>query len=334
MWSMTFDIVLPSVVSVITIVSVLLYARLEGKIKSLLQEKEFRVKDSIFLVIAMGVMVSVIVFVPGQAIQILFLAAYSFVLFLFTYIVTEKWYVALLPSGVFVALYLSPYWNLFLLNVFAVVFAIVVTVYLGGMFSWKTVLVFTALITVMDFIQVFGTGLMGASAGKLLDLKLPIMILVPTFPFRVSGLLGLGLGDIFLTGLLAIQTSQKYDRKAGFISAAAIGFAFFVFEFAVFFTRFSGFFPATIVVLGGWLLAFAAVCRQRQMMLGAVGGISCFAGALAIGVMMWYVPLNSVNGFSSLLLAIAVAAIVTLVAFGTRFFVVPHVFRRLTRNAE
>lgn len=253
---MTFDVILPSVVIVVTIAAVLLYARLEKKIKSLFQEKEFRVRDSFFLVIAMGVMVSVIILVPQQAIRVLFLVAYSFVLFLFTYVVTEKWYLAVLPSAVFVALYLSPYWNLLLLNIFAIIFAVFVTVYLGGMFSWKTVLVFAALITVMDFVQVFGTGFMGASAEKLLDLKLPIMILVPTFPVEASGLLGLGLGDVFLTGLLAIQTSQKYGRKAGFISAVTVGFAFFVFEFAIFSYQYTGFFPATIVVVGGWLLGF------------------------------------------------------------------------------
>lgn len=263
---MTFDIVLPSVVSVIAVLSVLLYARLEGKIKSLFEEKEFRVRDSVFLVIAMGIMVSVIIFVPGQALQVLFLVAYSFVLFLFTYIVTEKWYLAVLPSGVFVALYLSPYWGLLLLNMFAILFAVCVTVYLGGMFSWKTVLVFAGLIMVMDFVQVFGTGLMGASAGKLLDLKLPIMILVPTFPYQASGLLGLGLGDIFLTGLLAIQTSRKYGRRAGVISAVAVGVAFFVFELTVFSYQYSGFFPATLVVVGGWLLGFGVnrLVSQRR----------------------------------------------------------------------
>ena len=250
---MTFDVVLPFIVSVIAVASVLLYGRLESKIKSLFQEKEFRVRDSALLVIAMAVMVSVIVFVPQQALRLLFLVAYSFVLFLFTYLVTEKWYLALLPSAVFVVLYLSPLWDLLLLNVFAVMFAVFVTVYLGGVFSWKAVLVFAALITVMDFIQVFGTGLMGASAEKLWDLKLPIMIVVPTFPVDTQGF-KLGLGDLFLTGLLAIQTSGKYGTRAGVVSACAVGLAFFVFEVTVFASQFSGVFPATIVVVCGWLL--------------------------------------------------------------------------------
>lgn len=264
---MMFDVVLPSIISIIAAATVLLYAEVEKKIKSVFEEKEFRVRDAVFLVISMGIMVTIIVIVPQQAIRALFLVAYSFVLFLFTYVVTEKWYFAVLPSAVFVALYLSSYWNLLLLNIFAIIFAVLVTVYLGGLFSWKTVMVFAALITVMDFIQVFGTGFMGASAEKLLDLELPIMLLVPTFPVKASGLLGLGLGDVFLTGLLAIQTAQKYGRNAGFISAIAVGFAFFVFEFIIFSYQYTGFFPATLVVVAGWLLGFGGnllVFRRKQ----------------------------------------------------------------------
>ncbi len=247
-----FDIVLPFVVTAITIASIMLFERLKDKMKTLFDEREFRMRDAVFLVISMGVMVSIIVFVPQQAIRILFLVAYCFVLFLFTFVATEKWYVAVLPSAVFAILYLSNFWNLFLLNAFAIIFAILVTVYLGGLFSWKTVLVFAVLITVMDFIQVFLTGFMGAAADRLVALELPILIQVPTFPRE--GAIRLGLGDIFLTGLLAIQTSQKYGRRGGFVSALAVGFAFFVFEIAIFSYEFAGYFPATLVVVGGWLL--------------------------------------------------------------------------------
>jgi presenilin-like A22 family membrane protease len=246
------DVVLPSIITIITIVSVLLFERLKDKMKTLFEEREFRVRDAVFLVFSMGIMVSVIIFVPQQAIRILFLVAYCFVLFLFTFVATEKWYVAILPSAAFAALYLSDYWNLFLLNAFAIAFAILVTVYLGGLFSWKTVLVFAALITVMDFIQVFLTGFMGNAAETLVGLELPILIEVPTFPR--GGAIRLGLGDIFLTGLLAIQTSQKYGRRGGFVSAVAVGLAFLVFEVAIFSYEFIGYFPATLIVVGGWLL--------------------------------------------------------------------------------
>ena len=248
---MPFDIVLPSIVSLITIAIIWLYVKFEAKMKTIFEEKEFRVRDAVFLVLAMGIMVTIIVFVPQQAIQILFLAAYSFVLFLFTYIAVERWYVALLPPAIFVLLYLFA-WNLILLNIFAILFAVFISVYLGGLFSWKTVLVFAALITVMDIIQVFVTGFMGTSAEKLVELKLPILIHVPTFP--LEGSIRLGLGDLFLAGLLSIQTAQRYGRRAGGITAVTIGLAFLVFEAIVFSYRFAGYFPATVVVLSGWLL--------------------------------------------------------------------------------
>jgi hypothetical protein len=254
---MPFDIVLPSVVSIVTIITIWLYPKVESKIKSLFEEEqEFRVRDAIFLVIAMGGMITAVVFIPQQAIQILFLAAYSFLLFLFTYIAVEKWYLSVLPPIVFVVLYLSGFWDIILLNVFAIIFVVCISVYLSGLFSWKTVLVFAVLITVMDVVQVIGTGFMGEAAGKFVELRLPVFIQVPLFPIqheKFDAIL-LGLGDIFLTGLLAIQTMQKYDRKAGIISAIAIGFAFFVFEITLFYSEFATFFPATLVVVLGWLL--------------------------------------------------------------------------------
>ena len=262
---MLFDIVLPSVISLVTIAIVWIYSKFGIKIKSLFEEKEFHIRDAVFLVIAMGVMVTVIAlvtqFVPQQAIQILFLMGYSFILFLFTYTATEKWYVAVLPPIIFLVLYLF-FWNLVFLNVFAIIFAVFISVYLGGLFSWKTVLVFAGLITVMDVIQVFVTGFMGTSADRLIALNLPILIEVPTFPLQ--GAIRLGLGDIFLAGLLAIQTAQKYDKRAGVISAISVGFAFLLFEIIILNLEFTGYFPATLVVVGGWLLGLGLYYLLKQ----------------------------------------------------------------------
>lgn len=249
---MPFDIVLPSVISVAILAMIWLHAKFEMKIKPLLGDKKFKIRDAIFLVAAMGVMVVIVVLVPTLAIQVLFLMAYSFVLFLFTYILSNKWYIALLPPVAFVVLYVY-FWDIFLLNLFALIFAILVSIYLGSMFSWITVSIFAGLITVMDIFQVFVTRFMGASAEKLLELKLPIAIQVPTFP-NEGTIFTLGLGDIFLAGLLSIQTAQKYNRKAGFVAALSIGVAFLIFEAIVLHTGFRDYFPATIVVVCGWLL--------------------------------------------------------------------------------
>jgi presenilin-like A22 family membrane protease len=258
---MSFDVVLPTVITLVTVVIVLLYQKFETRMASLFEEKEFQIRDVVFLVITMGIMVTIIVFVPQQAIQVLFLAAYSFVLFLFAYTAAEKWYLAVVPPAIFIALYLY-FWNIWLLNIFAIVFAISVSIYLGGLFSWRTVLVFAGLITVMDVIQVFGTGFMGEAAGKAVALQLPVLVQVPTFP-REGGI-GLGLGDIFLGGLLSIQAMQKYDRKAGLVSALLLGLAFFVFEMLLFYYEFARFFPATLVVVAGWLLGLGVYRFARR----------------------------------------------------------------------
>ena len=262
---MQFDVVLPSVISTIIVAIVELYPRFQPRMKSIFEEKEFQIRDAFFLVIAMGAMVTAIVFVPQQAIQIMFLAAYSFVLFLFTYIAVEKWFISVLPPLAFLALYLSGFWNIILVNLFAIFFAVSIVVYLGGLFSWTTVLVFAALIVAMDVIQVLGTEFMGAAADRFVELELPILIQVPTYP--VEGGIGLGLGDIFLAGLLAIQSLSKYDRTAAVISAVSIGFAFFIYEVIAFSLRLFTYFPATIIVVCGWLLSlglYQLVTRRRS----------------------------------------------------------------------
>ncbi len=222
--------------------------------KPLTGEREFKIQHVILLVISMGIMVTLMAFIPQLAILVLFIGAYLFVLFLFTYILIERWYLAIIPPIIFAGLYLYA-WNLVFANVFAVIFSVFISLYIGSLFSWNTILVFACLLTFMDVIQVFGTGFMAEAANKFLSLQLPVLIIVPTFP--TIGQIGLGLGDIFLAGLLTIQTMQKYNNKAGIISAASIGFAFFLFEIALFQYQFAQYFPATIVVVSGWLLGVA-----------------------------------------------------------------------------
>jgi len=171
-------------------------------------------------------------------------------LFSFTYIALRRWYVAILPPIAFILLY-NFYWQLLVFNLFVVVFAIVIPVYLGSLFSWKTTWVFAVLVTILDIVQVFGTGFMGEYAAKTMELRLPVLLMIPTYPNE--GLVGLGLGDLFLAGLLAVQTALKRGQKAGLLIAVTIGLAMFIFEMALFNTTFFRFFPATVVVIAGWI---------------------------------------------------------------------------------
>jgi hypothetical protein len=202
------------------------------------------------MVAAMGIMVTIIVFIPSQAIQVVFIVAYSYMLFTFTYFTLKKWYVAILPPAFFVISYLY-FWDLILFDLFVVVFAILISVYLSSLFTWKTVWIFAVLLTIMDIIQVFGTGFMVESATKLINLNLPVLLIIPTYPAEAT--MYLGLGDLFLSGLLAIQTTKKHGEKTGIITAIWISIAMALFEIAWFSTRFAVAFPATIIVIAGWL---------------------------------------------------------------------------------
>jgi len=253
---MIFDISLPLALSLITLAVLFVHTKLSGKVTSLLGGREFKTRDVILLVVMMGVMVTVlgwtVITIPERAIMVFFLFAYSTTLFLFTYLIVPKWYLAVVAPAIFIALYFL-FWNLILLNVFAVLFAICISVYLGNLFTWKTTAVFVGLLTVMDVVQVLLTGFMVESSGKAIGLQLPALIALPSFPLQ-GYIMFLGIGDIFLSGLLVIQSTQRYGRRWGLATIVAIGVVFFLLE-TVLMNSGIGAFPATVLVISGWLTA-------------------------------------------------------------------------------
>ncbi len=255
---MKLDILLPSVLFLIAVVVVFLHSVYENKVSSLFGGQKLRVEHAVSLVVAMGVMVTVLIFVPELAIMVFFLFAYSAILFLFTYLIVPKWYLAVPVPFVFIALYLlgAPYWNIYFFDFFAIAFAISVSVYLGSFFTWKTTVAFVVLLTVMDVIQVLITGHMIASGEKALSLGLPVGIILPTFPYS-EGRTFIGLGDVFLFGLLSIQTKMKYGRKLGLGSIVSTTL-FFSLLLTVLLNYDVGSFPATVSIISGWLTALAA----------------------------------------------------------------------------
>jgi hypothetical protein len=110
----------------------------------------------------------------------------------------------------------------------------------------------------MDVIQVFITKYMVTSSVNLMTLMLPAMISVPTFPsgFPDARII-LGLGDVFLAGLLVTQTRRKFGKSFGYVTAAIIAVVFFVFEIALL-NFVPGYFPATVIVVSGWLVAIGS----------------------------------------------------------------------------
>jgi MFS family permease len=268
---MRIDVLLPLSLFLILSLSLLLSERIGRKVEAILGGKKLGAREIFFMVISMGIMVSLIVLMPNYAIQILFIAAYSYMLLMFTYLLLDKIFLAFIPPAIFTVAYLMVYMLVddaltanVIMSVLAAVFAIMIITYLNSLFSWKMVVLFAILLTAMDIIQVFITAHMIEAATKMITLRLPVAIILPTFPS--TGYAILGLGDIFLSGLLSAQTAHKYGRKTGFIIIASISIALFIFE-ALALNLEAGLkgFPATIIVLLGCLLGLGIHALRNRI---------------------------------------------------------------------
>jgi presenilin-like A22 family membrane protease len=333
---MYFDIAMPLTLSMVVAVVMFLEGKVEKKLKTTLEEKEFGVRDAVLLVVGISVTVSLMVFIPQMAIMVIFLFVYSMLLFVFTYFFSdftengarmfcltflvisflaattslisfganstvaygalafyclfgfaflallyeknrtgtgERWYLALLPPALFICLYLffsrTPIWFPYLLDLYGVIFAVLITLYLGSLFTWKTSLIFVGLLTVMDIILVLFTGSMVSAARHVSSLQLPMLVVVRTFPAVVinGGLvwMSLGLGDFFFAGLLAIQTLKKFGKSLAFASIIAMSASFFIFE-ALMLNYEPRAFPGTLMIICGWapLVLWKGLKKSRK----------------------------------------------------------------------
>jgi hypothetical protein len=125
---------------------------------------------------------------------------------------------------------------------------------------------FAVLLTTMDIILVIITPVMLTAATSFTNLGLPVLVYLPNFPLIISsqgGILfrGLGLGDFFFAGVLAVQTFNKFGRKTALISVVAMAVAFGIWEAALediiawlqpIVGRNIGGFPGTVMIISGW----------------------------------------------------------------------------------
>lgn len=257
------DFSMPLILLVVTVASVLLNGKVEGKLKGVLEEREFRIRDAVLLVGMMTIMIGLIVIVRQLSVilMVLFLFSYSLLLFTFGYVFSKnRWYVGIIAPAIFILLYVffrdSYVWAFYLSNIVGVVFAILITLYLASLFNWKTTAVFGVLITGMDIVLVLITGTMVEAANAARGLSLPVLISAPLLPPIMTGngmlLMSLGLGDFFFAGLLAIQSYKKYGRLFAFLCIIAMTVSFFVFE-AFILTFNVRAFPGTLMIICGWI---------------------------------------------------------------------------------
>jgi len=261
---MYFDIMMPLTLFAVTLVSMFLNPKTEDKLKQNLQERPMGVRDAALLVGLMSVMIFLIVFVRdiSYILMVLYLFAYSMLLFTFTYLFSKsRWYLGILPPAVFILLYVflgvvqdNYLWTYYFANIFGLVFAVLITLYLVGLFTWKTTAIFGVLLTVMDIILVLVTKTMVQAAKVAVSLNLPVMVSLPLIP-PASGLgvsmISLGLGDFFFAGLLGVQTSKKYGKKFAIMCAVAMSVSFFIFE-TILLNYWRIPFAGTLMIICGW----------------------------------------------------------------------------------
>jgi hypothetical protein len=257
------DFSMPLILLAVSVASVLLNGKVEGRLKGVLEEREFRVRDAILLVGMMTIMIGLIVVVRQLSLilMVLFLFSYSMLLFIFGYLFSKnRWYVGIIAPTIFILLYVffrdSYVWTYYLSNIVGVFFAILITLYLASLFTWKTTAVFGVLITGMDIVLVLITGTMVEAANAARSLSLPVLVSAPLLPPIVTGngilLMSLGLGDFFFAGLLAIQSYKKYGRPFAFLCIIAMTVSFFAFE-AFILTFNVRAFPGTLMIICGWV---------------------------------------------------------------------------------
>jgi hypothetical protein len=133
----------------------------------------------------------------------------------------------------------------------------------------------------MDIILVIGTPVMVSAANNFRNLGLPVLIYLPNIPTIISqqgGVLfrGLGLGDFFFAGVLAVQTFNKFGRKTAFVSVVAMAVAFGIWEAFLedilswlqpIVGRNIGGFPGTVMIISGWapIIAWKLLSERNKL---------------------------------------------------------------------
>ena len=193
------------------------------------------------------------------------LAAFSFVAILYEQLKADaksRLHLALFPPLLFLIVFFLfmydpvPLLSLVLVDTIGALFAVLITLYLTSLFTWKVTFLFATLLTAMDTVLVLVTGFMVQAATHVAGLGLPVLIQLPLLPpVVIAGALqyiSLGLGDFFFAGTLATQTYKKFDKKTGIISAVAMTLSFGISEAILLSTNF-GPFPGTVMIIVGWL---------------------------------------------------------------------------------
>ncbi len=247
---MQIDLILPTVSLIFLNVVLWTYPHVEHRMKRFMEAGEFSVKDALGLALVMAIAVAILAISPSALLLVLSMVGIGFVLNLTSLIVTgNRWLSIILPSIFYLCFFF--FWNIKLLNLFAIILAFGTSLILASTFSWRSSLAFVAILTLIDVIHVFGTKMMVEVGQKGIQLGLPIMLLLPTYPAK--GYLGFGLGDLFVASLITVRNWERFGGRAGLLTSIHI--ALFLGLMIPIVERF-GALPATVFISAGWVTSY------------------------------------------------------------------------------
>ncbi len=359
----TLDVAMPLALFGVIVTALFLNKRTEGRLMSTVEEKQFKTKDVVVLVVFMAIVISGLaaaaLYTPGElfsdVILVFFLSSYTMLLVTISYLFSgipkvkaqllsvgfgaasiiagavcalpplqdaftpirvaafiglaafcfgvafyeqkntvhkERWYIAAQPPAIFVLLFVffnflnnagtAAVWSPYLMDVFALTFAVLIILYLSTLFNWKTVGLFAVLLTTLDIILVIGSAAMVTAATKFTGLGLPVLVVLPNIPIvhpsttsLAIGFRALGLGDFFFAGVLLIQTGKRFGLKTALVAATVIAIVFGIWDgflldlvnsISSLVGRDIGGMPATVFIITGWapVVALALWLEHRK----------------------------------------------------------------------
>ena len=246
---MAFDIIFPLVLFLFLTAVVSLSPRLSSRISGLFEEREFGVREVLIMAVVFATNIVILAVVPNVFFLAISLTAISILLYLTTFLLISRPYIALVPPVVFLLCYFF-WWNQLALDATALFLALGMSLLFGQLFSWKSAAAFVFAFTLVDVAHVFGTKMMISVAEKAVGLGLPLVVWLPLFPTR--GWIGLGLGDFLVASVLCVQTAVRFGRRAGIICSLSIAASSAVMSLLLLNSTISGL-PATVFLLVGWL---------------------------------------------------------------------------------
>ncbi len=186
---------------IVLTIALLLSKRYAKNFKELGMQRSFDMKNIAIYIVAVPTWTFILTKLPDHIIIYTYVIVLTIAIGSSMFILTKKLY--MYASGLIFPIVYFNFWNTYTFNIFAIIIAIFIILMMSQAMSWKIAKIFMILITIMDIILVFFTKTMITGAMKVIGDNIPAMVVLPRNDITISGI-ALGLGDMFLIGLLCV----------------------------------------------------------------------------------------------------------------------------------